>query len=141
VAAGGAGLDFDRAIATPEMMPRLGRAARLLGPRGLMPNPKLGTVTADVAGAVAALRAGRVEFRADRGAVVHAGVGRRSFAAEALVDNTAALVAAVLAARPKGVKGGGAGGYLLGATLSSTMGPGVPVALPSLVAAAQAARR
>jgi ribosomal protein L1 len=139
-AAGGGGLAFDKCVATPDMMPRLGRIARILGPRGLMPNPKLGTVTQNVGEAVAAVKRGRVEFRADKGGVLHAGIGKASFDDAALADNAAALAAALLAARPKGVKGSGAGGYLLKATLSSTMGPGVPVALPSLVAAAQAAR-
>jgi large subunit ribosomal protein L1 len=101
-----------------------------------MPSPKNGTLAADAGAAVAALRRGRAEFRADRGGVVAAAVGRRSFAPEALAENAAALAGAVLAARPRGVKGA----YLLSATLSSTMGPGVAVALPALVAAAQAAR-
>ena len=159
--AGGGGLAFDKCIATPDMMPRLGKIARILGPRGLMPNPKLGTVTSNVAEAVGALSAwrrawcatvwlctedsahakrGRVEFRADKGGVLHAGVGKISFADDALHANIAALAAALMSARPKGVKGSGAGGYLLTATLSSTMGPGIPVAIPSIVAAAQAAK-
>lgn len=137
--AGGASLDFDRAVATPSMMPKVGRVARILGPRGLMPNPKLGTVTASPAEAVAALKRGRVEFRADKGGVVHAGLGKRSFADEALYDNVAAYVAAILAARPKGLKGG-VGGYVKGATLSTTMGVGVPVSIASLVQAAAATR-
>lgn len=137
--AGGASLDFDRAVATPAMMPKVGRVARILGPRGLMPNPKLGTVTASPAEAVAALKRGRVEFRADKGGVVHAGLGKRSFADEALFDNVAAYVAAILAARPKGLKGG-VGGYVKGATLSTTMGVGVPVSIASLVQAAAATR-
>lgn len=135
---GGGGLEFDRAVATPDMMPKLGKIARILGPRGLMPNPKLGTVTEDVAEAVSALKRGRVEFRADKGGVVHAGIGRRSFDDEALLDNVSAFVAAVLAARPKGVKGSGAGGYIAKATLSSTMGRGIPVQVSNLVSCAQA---
>jgi large subunit ribosomal protein L1 len=138
--AGGGGLAFDKCIATPDMMARLGKIARILGPRGLMPNPKLGTVTSNVAEAVGALKRGRVEFRADKGGVIHAGVGKTSFDDDALHANVAALAAALMSARPKGVKGSGAGGYLLKATLSSTMGPGIPVAVPSIVAAAQAAK-
>lgn len=139
-ASGGAGLKFDKAVATPDMMSKLGRVARILGPRGLMPNPKLGTVTVNVADAVSQLKKGRVEFRADKGGVVHAAVGRASFSEEQVAANIGALVGALLAARPKGVKGSGAGGYLLKASLSSTMGAGVPVTVASLVQAAQVAK-
>lgn len=134
---GGSGLEFDKCIATPDMMPKLGKIARILGPRGLMPNPKLGTVTTNVTEAIELLKRGRVEFRADKGGVVHAALGRVSFADDHLASNVGALVSALLSARPKGVKGSGASGYLLKASLSSTMGPGVPVTIASLVQAAQ----
>lgn len=137
---GGAGLQFDKCIATPDMMPKLGKVARILGPRGLMPNPKLGTVTTNVVEAIAMMKRGRAEFRADKGAVVHVGLGKASFADDALSANIGALVSALLSARPKGVKGSGASGYLLSASLSSTMGEGVPVSVASLVHAAQAAK-
>eukprot|EP00887_Chlorella_sp_A99_P002182 scaffold21.g2182.t1 len=148
-ASGGSGLAFDKCIATPDMMPKLGRVARILGPRGLMPNPKLGTVTPNVAEAVGMMKRGRAEFRADKGGVVHAGAGKASFSGEQargggggwLAANVGALVGALLAARPKGVKGSGASGYLLSASLCSTIGPGVPVTVASLVHAAQAARK
>uniref|UniRef100_A0A1D2AF59 Ribosomal protein n=2 Tax=Auxenochlorella protothecoides TaxID=3075 RepID=A0A1D2AF59_AUXPR len=137
--AGGGGLDFDKAVATPSMMPKVGRVARILGPRGLMPNPKLGTVTANVGEAVAALKRGKVEFRADKGGVVHAGLGKVSFTDAALAGNVASFMAAILAARPRGLKGG-AGAYVRAAMLSSTMGPGIPVSLASLTQAAAAAQ-
>lgn len=137
---GGGGLQFDKCIATPDMMPRLSKVARILGPRGLMPNPKMGTVTDNVAAAVKTMKQGRVEFRADKGGVVHAGLGKCSFAAEALHNNVGAFAAAILAARPKGVKGGAASGYMITAALSSSMGPGIPLNVASLVAAAQATK-
>ena len=128
---GGSGIDFDACLATPEMMPKLGRIARVLGPRGLMPNPKLGTVTTDVSAAVEAAKKGRVEFRVDKGAVIHAGVGKKSFSEDALVENIQALVDAALEARPKGLKGSGIPGYILTAFVTSTMGPSYPVSLSS----------
>ncbi|GAB4821525.1 hypothetical protein N2152v2_008571 [Parachlorella kessleri] len=134
---GGSNLAFDKCIATPDMMPKLGKVARILGPRGLMPNPKLGTVTTNVAEAIGQMKKGRVEFRADKGGVVHAGLGKVSFDSDRLHANIATFAAAIMAARPKGVKGSSAGGYILSATLSSTMGAGVPITLPSLVAAGQ----
>lgn len=137
---GGSGLNFDKCVATPDLMPKLGKIARILGPRGLMPNPKLGTVTTNVTEAINSLKQGRVEFRADKGAVVHAAVGRCSFEEDAVYANIGALASALLSARPKGVKGSGAGGYMLKASLSSTMGPGIRVSLASLVQAAQVAK-
>jgi large subunit ribosomal protein L1 len=127
---GSSAIDFDVCLATPDMMPKLGRIARILGPRGLMPNPKLGTVTNDVAGGVVAMKQGRVEFRADKGAVIHAGVGKRSFSKEVLQENIQSFVQSVLDARPKGLKGAGMPGYLLKMSLSTTMMKGcIPVRL------------
>ena len=134
---GSAALNFDRCIATPGAMPLLAGVARVLGPRGLMPNPKAGTVTHDVAAAVAETKRGRVEFRSDAGGVVHAGVGKASFGQAALEENVSALVRAVLAARPTGLKAGaGPGGYLESAAMSTTQGRGVRVSVGSLVEAA-----
>ncbi|CAL5220439.1 g2454 [Coccomyxa viridis] len=141
---GGAGaIDFDKCLATSAMMSKLARIARTLGPRGLMPNPKLGTIVepSSIAEAVRTMKAGRVEFRADRGAVLHAAVGKVDFPVEHLHANLGALTAAILAARPKGIKGGGMTGYITGATLSSSMGRAVPVTLPSLQQAVAAAKR
>ncbi len=118
-------MDFDRCIATPDMMVLVGRLGKALGPRGLMPNPKLGTVTMDVASAVKACKAGQVEFRADRGGIVHAGVGKASFSEKNLVENTKALFEALLKLKPQGLKGS----YVLKSSLSSTMGIGVRVDL------------
>jgi large subunit ribosomal protein L1 len=114
-------LDFDRAIATPDMMAVVGRLGKILGPRGLMPNPKLGTVTQDVTGAVRAAKAGTVEFRAEKAGIVHAGVGKISFADQALAENIVAFVGAIIRAKPSGAKGT----YLKKASLSSSMGPGI----------------
>jgi len=125
--------DFDKCVATPDMMPKLAKIAKILGPKGLMPNPKLGTVTQDVKGAVDALKKGKIEFRNDRGGLIHAGVGKLSFSDVQIQDNVYALVDALLAARPKGIKGGGANRYLNAAYVSSTMGTAIPVTLPSLV--------
>ena len=138
IKAGGSGaIDFDRCIATPAAMPLLTPIARILGPRGLMPNPKSGTVTRNVAAAVAETKRGRVNFRADAGANVHAGLGKVDFEDAALAENVGAFVAAVLAARPKGLKAGvGAVGYVRAAYMSTTMGKAVSVSVPSLVAAA-----
>jgi large subunit ribosomal protein L1 len=120
---------FDRCIATPDMMPVVGRLGRILGPRGLMPNPKLGTVTANVAEAVQAAKSGQVQFRVEKAGLVHAGVGKASFGADLLRANVRAFVDAVNRARPSGAKGT----YLKRAALSSTMGPGVRVDVASLV--------
>ncbi|CAI9406492.1 50S ribosomal protein L1 [Pleomorphomonas sp. T1.2MG-36] len=124
-------INFDRCIATPDMMPLVGRLGKVLGPRGLMPNPKVGTVTQDVAAAVKASKGGAVEFRVEKAGIVHAGVGKASFTAEALLDNVRALIDAVQKARPTGAKGT----YLQRLSVSSTMGPGVKVEVGSLGAA------
>lgn len=116
-------LDFDVAVATPDMMGKVGRLGRVLGPRGLMPNPKTGTVTMDVAKAVAEIKGGRIEFRVDRNANLHVVLGKVSFEAEKLAQNYAAVLDEVLRLRPNAVKGR----YLLKANISTTMGPGIPL--------------
>jgi large subunit ribosomal protein L1 len=121
-------IDFDRCIATPDMMPVVGRLGRILGPRGLMPNPKLGTVTPNVAQAVQAAKAGQVQFRVERAGIVHGGVGKASFQDEALIENIRAFVDAINRAKPAGAKGT----YLKRAAISSTMGPGVRLDLATL---------
>jgi large subunit ribosomal protein L1 len=121
---------FDRCIATPDMMGLVGRLGKILGPRGLMPNPKLGTVTMDVKGAVSAARAGQVEFRAEKAGIVHAGIGKASFEDGKLLENIRAFVDAIQKAKPTGAKGT----YLQKASLSSSMGPGVRVDVASLAA-------
>lgn len=123
-------IDFDRCIATPDMMPLVGRLGKILGPRGLMPNPKVGTVTQDVAEAVKSAKGGAVEFRVEKAGIVHGGVGKVSFPEDALVDNIKAFVDAVQRAKPSGAKGT----YLKKVSLSSTMGPGLKVDLASLSA-------
>jgi large subunit ribosomal protein L1 len=128
----GGKIDFDRCIATPDMMPIVGRLGKILGPRGLMPNPKVGTVTMDVAQAVQDAKGGQVQFRVEKAGIVHAGVGKASFDAEKLAENVRALVEAVNRSKPAGAKGT----YLKKVSLSSTMGPGVGVALDSLRAEA-----
>jgi large subunit ribosomal protein L1 len=122
-------MNFDRCIATPDLMPVVGRLGRILGPRGLMPNPKLGTVTPNIAQAVRAAKAGQVQFRVEKAGIVHAGVGKASFAPDLLRENVRAFVDAVNRAKPSGAKGT----YLKRAALSSTMGPGVRIDIPSLV--------
>ena len=124
----GGNIDFDRCIATPDAMRLVGRLGRILGPRGLMPNPKLGTVTADVAGAIKAAKGGQVEFRVERAGLIHAGVGKASFADDALRENIEAFVAAINRAKPSGAKGT----YLRRAALSSTMGVGVKLETEAL---------
>ena len=121
-------IDFDRCIATPDMMGLAGRVARVLGPKGLMPNPKLGTVTMDVAGAVKKAKAGEVQYRAEKTGIVHAGVGKVSFSEEAIYENAKALIDAVIKAKPSGAKGT----YLKKISISSTMGAGVHVDLANL---------
>src|SRR5512133_567683 len=116
-------LDFDATIATPDRMSKVGRLGKILGTRGLMPNPKLGTVTMDVARVVSELKAGRVEYRADKYGIAHVGVGKKSFTAEALVENYGALLDEVLRAKPAGSKGK----YIKSITISTTMGPGIKV--------------
>jgi large subunit ribosomal protein L1 len=121
---------FDRCIATPDMMGLVGRLGKILGPRGLMPNPKLGTVTMDVKGAVAAAKAGQVEFRAEKAGIIHAGIGKASFEPDKLMENIKAFVDAIQKAKPTGAKGT----YLQKVSLSSSMGPGVRVDIASLAA-------
>jgi len=116
-------MNFDRCIATPDMMGVVGRLGKVLGPKGLMPNPKLGTVTMDVAKAVKDAKGGQVEFRAEKQGIVHAGVGKASFTEQQIKENVDAFVDAILKARPAGVKGK----YLKGIAISSTMGPGVKI--------------
>jgi large subunit ribosomal protein L1 len=125
----GGQIDFDRVIATPDMMGVVGRLGKVLGPKGLMPNPKLGTVTPNVGEAVAAAKGGQVQFRVEKAGIIHAGVGKASFDDERLVENVRALVDAVNRAKPSGAKGT----YLKRAALSSTMGPGVKLEIGSLV--------
>ena len=126
-------IDFDRAIATPDMMPLVGRLGKVLGPRGLMPNPKVGTVTMDVTGAVKGAKGGSVEFRVEKAGIVQAGVGKASFAAEKLVQNIKAFADAVQKAKPAGAKGT----FINRVAVSSTMGPGVKVEPASLFPQAQ----
>ena len=123
-------IDFDRCIATPDMMPLVGRLGKVLGPRGLMPNPKVGTVTMDVAQAVAGAKGGAVEFRVEKAGIVQAGVGKASFTETALVENIRALVEAVMKAKPSGSKGT----FMKRIAVTSTMGPGVKIE-PTSVAA------
>jgi large subunit ribosomal protein L1 len=124
----GGTIDFDRCIATPDMMPLVGRLGKVLGPRGLMPNPKVGTVTTDVTAAVRASKGGAVEFRVEKAGIVQGSVGKASFGEDKLVENIRAFVDAVAKAKPQGAKGN----YIQRVALSSTMGPGVKVDLSSL---------
>jgi len=126
----GGTIDFDRCIATPDMMPIVGKLGRVLGPRGLMPNPRLGTVTPDVATAVSEAKAGQVQFRAEKAGLVHAGIGKASFDEKRLAENIRAFVTAINRAKPSGAKGT----YIKKVSLSSTMGPGLRVDLPTLSA-------
>ena len=121
-------LNFDRCIATPDMMPLVGTLGKVLGPKGLMPNPKLGTVTSSVDAAVKAAKGGQVEFRAEKAGIVHSGVGKASFSEKALVDNIKALVLAIVKVKPEGVKGT----YIKKASLASTMGPGIKINVADL---------
>ena len=123
----GGNIDFDRVIATPDMMPLVGRLGKILGPRNLMPNPKVGTVTMDVKTAVEAAKGGEVQFKAEKAGVVHAGVGKASFDGEKLAQNIRAFVEAVNRAKPSGAKGT----YVKKVSISSTMGPGVSLDLTS----------
>ncbi|TAH34001.1 MAG: 50S ribosomal protein L1 [Alphaproteobacteria bacterium] len=124
-------MNFDRCIATPDMMGVVGKLGKVLGPKGLMPNPKLGTVTMDVAGAVAAAKAGQVEFRAEKAGIVHAGVAKANFSEAQIVDNIKAFMDAINKAKPSGAS---KGAFVTKMTVSSTMGPGVKVDLTSLAA-------
>ncbi len=126
--------DFDAVVATPDMMKSVGRLGKVLGPRGLMPNPKTGTVTFDIARAVQEVKAGKVEFRTDKTALVHVPVGKMSFTPDKLVDNATTLISSVTRAKPAAAKGK----YIKGATLSSTMGPGISIDTSALEAAAKA---
>ena len=129
----GGWMDFDAVVATPDMMRGVGRLGKVLGPRGLMPNPKTGTVTVDVTRAVREIKAGKVEFRVDKTGIVHAPVGKTSFASDKLVANAHALVDSIIKAKPSAAKGR----YLKSVTISSTMGPGVRVDATSVEAAAK----
>jgi large subunit ribosomal protein L1 len=124
----GGTIDFDRCIATPDMMPLVGRLGKVLGPRGMMPNPKVGTVTMDITAAVAAAKGGAVEFRVEKAGIIHAGIGKVSFSAEKLAENIRAFVDAVAKAKPTGAKGS----YIQRLAVTSTMGPGVRVDLSSV---------
>src|SRR6185503_3599547 len=128
-------MDFDRVIASPDMMVTVGKLGKVLGPRGLMPNPKLGTVTNDIAEAVKAAKGGQVEYRAQKEGIVHAGVGKASFTEQALVENVKALFNAINRAKPAGAKGT----YMKKVSISSTMGPGLKLDVTSMGAAPTAA--
>jgi len=128
-------IDFDRCIATPDLMPLVGRLGKVLGPRGLMPNPKVGTVTADVTNAVRGAKGGSVEFRVEKAGIIHAGVGKASFPAEKLIENVRAFADAVQKAKPSGAKGS----FVNKISISSTMGPGVKIE-PSTVFRAEGAK-
>jgi large subunit ribosomal protein L1 len=123
-------IDFERCIATPDMMAVVGRLGKILGPRGLMPNPKLGTVTQDVTAAVSAVKAGQVEFRVEKAGLIHGGVGKASFSEEAILENVRAFVGAVVKAKPSGAKGT----FVKRVAISSTMGPGVKIDVGSMLA-------
>jgi large subunit ribosomal protein L1 len=125
-------INFDRCIASPDMMPLVGRLGKVLGPRGLMPNPKVGTVTPDVAGAVKAAKGGAVEFRVEKAGIIHAGIGKASFTEKALAENIRAFADAVIRSKPTGAKGT----FLKRISLSSTMGPGLRIE-PASIAGAQ----
>ena len=128
-------MDFDRVIASPDMMVTVGKLGKVLGPRGLMPNPKLGTVTNDIAEAVKAAKGGQVEYRAQKEGIVHAGVGKASFSEQALVENVKALINAVSRAKPAGAKGT----YMKKVSISSTMGPGLKLDISAVAVAPTAA--
>lgn len=127
----GGTIDFDRCIATPDLMPLVGRLGKVLGPRGLMPNPKVGTVTMDVKGAVAAAKGGAVEFRVEKAGIIHAGIGKASFPADKLAENIRAFADAVVKAKPTGAKGT----YVQRVAISSTMGPGLKVEPSTVITA------
>jgi len=128
-------IEFDRCIATPDLMPVVGKLGRVLGPRGLMPNPKLGTVTQDVAEAVQGAKGGQVEFRVEKAGLIHVGVGKASFDEKALAENVAALVGAVNRAKPSGAKGT----YIKRISISSTMGPGIKLDVGAALASDESA--
>jgi large subunit ribosomal protein L1 len=116
-------IDFDRVIATPDMMPKMSKVARVLGPKGLMPNPKLGTVTNDVASAIAMAKAGQIEYRAEKNGIIHAGIGKMSFTTEKLVENANALIDQLKKVKPASTKGQ----YILGVAIATTQGPGLHI--------------
>ena len=126
--------DYDAVVATPDMMRSVGKLGKVLGPRGLMPNPKTGTVTTDVARAVQEVKAGKVEFRTDKTALVHVPVGKMSFEAQKLIDNATTVISSIIKAKPAAAKGK----YIKGATLSSSMGPGIQIDVAPVEAAAKA---
>jgi len=128
-------LEFDVALATPDMMGQVGRLGKILGRRGLMPNPKAGTITFDLDRAIREVKGGRVEYKVDKTAIIHVAIGKSSFEPEAIVANLVALVDAVNRAKPAGAKGT----YLRTLTIASTMGPGIKVDIPSVLAAAASA--
>jgi len=118
-------MDFDRVIASPDMMPKMSKVARVLGPKGLMPNPKLGTVTNNVADAVATAKAGQIEYRAEKKGIIHAGLGKMSFKNEQLIENASALMDQLKKVKPSSSKGQ----YILGISVSTTQGPGLKVTI------------
>jgi large subunit ribosomal protein L1 len=124
--------DFDKTVATPDMMAAVGRIGKVLGPRGLMPNPKTGTVTMEIAKAVKEIKAGKLEFRVDKAGIVHVPVGRASFSQEQLIDNAMAVLTSILRAKPPSAKGN----YVRGVTISATMGPGIKIDLSQVRAMA-----
>lgn len=124
--------DFDKAVATPDMMAAVGRIGKVLGPRGLMPNPRTGTVTMDIGKAIKEIKAGKLEFRVDKAGIVHVPVGKASFGAEQLIENAKAVLLSILRAKPASAKGN----YVRGVTLSTTMGPGIKVDLSQIRAMA-----
>ncbi len=126
-------INFDKCIATPDLMPLVGRLGKVLGPRGMMPNPKVGTVTNDLAEAIRGAKGGSVEFRVEKAGIIHAGIGKASFTEQALIENVKAFADAVIKAKPSGAKGT----YVKKVALSSTMGPGIKIEPASLSAAAQ----
>jgi len=125
-------LDFDKAVATPDMMAAVGRIGKVLGPRGLMPNPKTGTVSVDIGKAIKEIKAGKLEFRVDKAGVVHVPVGKASFGAEQLIDNAKAVLQSILRAKPASAKGN----YVKGVTVATTMGPGIKIDLAQIRAMA-----
>ncbi len=125
-------LDFDKAVATPDMMAAVGRIGKILGPRGLMPNPKTGTVSLDIGKAVREIKAGKLEFRVDKAGIVHVPVGRASFSAEQLIDNARMVLLTILRAKPASAKGN----YVKGVTIATTMGPGIKIDLAQIRAMA-----
>jgi large subunit ribosomal protein L1 len=125
-------IEFDKAVATPDMMAVVGRIGKILGPRGLMPNPKTGTVTLEIGKAIKEIKAGKLEFRVDKAGIVHVPVGKASFKPEQLIDNTKAVLASILRAKPASAKGN----YIRGVTVSTTMGPGIKIDLSQVRALA-----